>query len=181
MDTQSTEAATDMPLYTGTKTIRARPLSRGDYNDYRGWKPPKGEDQSEPGYLVEYTDGGKPNDDRHEGYISWSPADVFERAYMRNPDRFDFGEAVRRLRIGHPVSRAGWNGKGMFLYYVPENTYDAQTKVAQQHFGKSVPYRGYIAMKTAQGDVVPWVASQSDVLADDWIEGPNEELAELSA
>lgn len=68
-------------LYTGTKTVLARPLNRQAYVDYRGWILPAGEDAAEEGYLVEYTDGGKPNDPRHAGYISWSPKDVFERAY----------------------------------------------------------------------------------------------------
>lgn len=56
-------------------------MTRGEYNDYRGWQYPEGEDQTVVGYLVEYEDGGKANDSRHAGYISWSPADVFERAY----------------------------------------------------------------------------------------------------
>lgn len=68
-------------LYIGTKTLKAWPKTRGEYNAYRGWAPPDGENQGEPGYLVEYTDGGKGNDPRHAGYISWSPADVFEKAY----------------------------------------------------------------------------------------------------
>ena len=68
-------------FYTGTKTLKAWPMSRGEYNAYRGWSAPEGEDQSTLGYLVEYTDGGKPNDERHAGYISWSPAEVFDAAY----------------------------------------------------------------------------------------------------
>lgn len=71
-----------MPLYRGTKEVRARPMTRGEYNAYRGWAPPAGEDQDVGGYLVEYTDGlGQPSDPRHAGYISWSPHDVFEAAY----------------------------------------------------------------------------------------------------
>lgn len=71
----------DMPVYQGTKTLKARPMTRGEYNRYRGWHAPVDEDLSERGYLVEYTDGGKGNDPRHAGYISWSPADVFEKTY----------------------------------------------------------------------------------------------------
>ena len=68
-------------LYEGTKRLYARPMSRGDYNAYRGWQAPADEDPTDEGYLVEYADGGKPNDPRHVGYISWSPKDVFERSY----------------------------------------------------------------------------------------------------
>jgi hypothetical protein len=69
--------------YSGTKTLTAWPMTRGAYNDYRTWTPPAGEDQTTAGYLVEYADGGAPNDSRHAGYISWSPADVFEKSYRR--------------------------------------------------------------------------------------------------
>lgn len=72
--------------YTGTKTLFAWPLTRGDYNKYRSWAPPKDEDQTTPGYLVEYEADGKPNDERHAGYISWSPADVFESTYHEVQD-----------------------------------------------------------------------------------------------
>lgn len=81
---------------------------------------------------------------------------------------FSFGVALKALQYGLKVARAGWNGKGMFLYHVPANTYPAATKIAFDHFGESVPYGAYIAMKTAQNNVVPWLASQTDILADDW-------------
>lgn len=68
-------------LYEGTKRLHATPMNRGDYNAYRGWQVPADEDPADEGYLVEYVDGGKPNDSRHAGYISWSPKDVFERSY----------------------------------------------------------------------------------------------------
>lgn len=70
-----------MQAYSGTKQLFAKPMTRGEYNAYRRWASPPDEAQSVDGYLVEYVDGGKPNDERHAGYISWSPADVFERSY----------------------------------------------------------------------------------------------------
>lgn len=72
-------------LYEGTKRLLAQPMTRGAYNQYRGWEMPAGENPADPGYLVEYQDGGKPNCPRHAGYISWSPADVFERSYKEVP------------------------------------------------------------------------------------------------
>lgn len=68
-------------LYEGTKRLHATPMTRGEYNAYRGWENPASENPADGGYLVEYQDGGKANDSRHAGYISWSPADVFERTY----------------------------------------------------------------------------------------------------
>lgn len=68
-----------------------------------------------------------------------------------------FGGALALLKSGKRVSRSGWNGKGMWLeLQVP----DAGSKM-------SLPY---IYMKTAQDDLVPWLASQTDVLAEDWVE-----------
>jgi len=83
-----------------------------------------------------------------------------------------FGEAIEALKAGKRVARAGWNGKGMFLYYVPAASYPAQRNKFGTMAGvfpdDMVPYCAYIAMKTAQNNVVPWLASQTDVLADDW-------------
>jgi hypothetical protein len=82
----------------------------------------------------------------------------------------NFGDAVASLKSGKRVARNGWNGKGMFLYYVPEGSYPARTDIAKQEWGEDglVPYQAYIAMKTIQGTVVPWLASQTDILSEDW-------------
>lgn len=83
---------------------------------------------------------------------------------------YDFGEAVNLLKRGYKVARKNWNGKGMFVYYVPPGTYAPCTRIAQQLVNKDglVGYRDYIALKTVDGLVVPWVASQTDILAEDW-------------
>lgn len=73
-----------MYQYTGTKTLKAKTMTLGEYNQYRGWQIPENEDPYQQGYLVEYLDGGNPNDDRHSGYISWSPKDVFDRTYHQS-------------------------------------------------------------------------------------------------
>jgi hypothetical protein len=72
--------------YIGTKRVIATPMNRADYNAYRGWTLPADENGADDGFLVEYVDGGKANDSRHAGYISWSPADVFYRAYQPAPE-----------------------------------------------------------------------------------------------
>ena len=83
-----------------------------------------------------------------------------------------FGDAIQAMKEGLRVARSGWNGKGMFLYYVPENKYPASRNEHGTMVGvfedDMVPYGAYIAMKTAQNNVVPWLASQTDVLAEDW-------------
>lgn len=80
----------------------------------------------------------------------------------------NFGEALEAVKEGKLIAREGWNGKNMYLYHVPANTYPTVTDVARKEFGDYVPYGAYIAMKTAQNNVVPWLASQTDVLAEDW-------------
>ena len=156
--------------YIGTKLVVARPMTRGEYNSYRGWEMPADEDPQEPGYLVEYRDGGKPNDPRHNGYISWSPQEVFDKSY-RTANALTFGHALEAMKAGHRVTRTGWNGKGQFVYYVPAASYPVQTGAAKAHFGEGtlVPYRAYLALKTTSGDVATWTPSCSDVLAEDWI------------
>jgi len=66
-----------------------------------------------------------------------------------------FGEAIEGMRRGYRVTRAGWNGKGMWT----------AIQVPDEHSKMTLPY---IYMRTAQGDLVPWLASQADMLASDW-------------
>ena len=155
--------------YIGTKVIHARPMTRQAYNDYRGWQLPDNEDGADDGYLVEYVDGGKANDPRHAGYISWSPKDVFERAY-RPVENMSFGLAIEALKAGKKVARAGWNGNGMFLFLVPGSTFKVNRPPLMGIYpeGTEIYYCPHIDMKTADGKVVPWLASQTDVLAEDW-------------
>jgi hypothetical protein len=71
----------------------------------------------------------------------------------------NIGEAVAALRDGKKVARSGWNGKNMYLeLQVP----DANSKMTL----------AYVYMRTAQGDLVPWLCSQTDLLAEDWEDAP---------
>jgi hypothetical protein len=159
-----------MQKFIGTKQLMARKMTRGGYNAYRGWAIPANENPEDCGYLVEYLDGGAPNHPDHEGYISWSPADVFERAY-RSISGLTFGQAVEALKVGQKVAREGWNGKGMFLFLVPGSQFQVNRPPLLGIYpeGTTINYHPHIDMKTAQDTVVPWLASQTDVLADDWM------------
>jgi len=68
--------------YIGTKIIQAEPMTRLAYNELRGWTVPADENPADDGYLVEYLDGGKPNVLGFAGYVSWSPKEQFEKAYI---------------------------------------------------------------------------------------------------
>lgn len=103
--------------------------------------------------------------------------DIFEATYEREkgtpPDArtgHNFGYAIAALKNGHRVARAGWNGKGMFVYYVPASAYPAQTGVAKSYFGEDalVPYNAYLAIKNVGETVSTWVPSVNDVLSEDW-------------
>jgi len=161
-----------MKAYIGTKLINAKPMTLGNYNLFRGWELPEGEKGLDEGYLVEYLDGGKANTSEYEGYVSWSPKNVFEKAYKASGE-LSFGAAIELMKQGNKVARKGWNGKGMFIFYVPENAYPAsgnKNGTLVGHFENDlVPYNAYIAMKTAQDTVVPWLASQSDIIMEDWV------------
>ena len=82
----------------------------------------------------------------------------------------DFGYAVKMMKDGKRVSRIGWNGKGMFLFLVKG---ESVTRAIEDCYGNPSTKGTHkvldaIYMHTAQGDLVPWLASQTDVLAEDW-------------
>lgn len=152
-----------MNTYIGTKIVRAKPMNRLTYDALRGWAVPADENPMDEGYLVEYADGGQPNHKDFVGYISWSPKAQFENAY-RNTTGLTFGMAIEALKMGLKVSRAGWNGKGMWLGLHREGGV-----FTREECGTELTYRDYIAMKTVDDQLVPWTASQTDVLCEDWM------------
>lgn len=133
-----------MEQFIGTKIIRARPMLLGDYNNHRGWGIPEDEDPMREGYNVRYSDD----------YQSWSPKEVFEKAYRRTND-MNFGLAIEAMKMGKRVARRGWNGKDMFL----------RIQAPDKNSFMSLPY---IYMRPVGGGLVPWLASQTDMLSDDW-------------
>lgn len=153
-----------MENYIGVKEIKAQPMNRKEYNDYRGWEVPEDENPNDKGFLVEYLDGGQSNHPSHEGYVSWSPKDVFERAY-RKTSGMTFGLAIEAMKKGHRVARKGWNGKNMWLILVDKDEYEIE---AYKYFNANDRI-GFIAMKTADNKIVPWLASQTDMLSEDWV------------
>ena len=72
-----------MDFYIGTKQIKARPMTRGEFVEYtNGYGYRENEKPEGEGYLVEYLDSPNSNHPDHECYISWSPREVFEAAYI---------------------------------------------------------------------------------------------------
>ena len=156
-----TDSTMAISTYAGTKQVRAHKMTRGEHNDMRGWELPDDEDGSDPGYLVEYLDGGAPNHADFEGYISWSPAEPFERAYRR-ADGLPFGLALELAKQGRKIARGDWFERGVCVIVVPAGRWVAPGGV------EFLEGRPWLALATAEGRYTPWVASQTDLLADDW-------------
>lgn len=77
-----------------------------------------------------------------------------------------FGEAVTAMKAGSKVCRAGWNGKGMFLFLIAQDAWGFECDVEGVDGFSTCPF---ICMKTADNKLVPWLSSQTDVISDDWI------------
>ena len=137
-----------MQQYLGVKLISAEPEER------------KVNDVTEQGYRIVYEDG----------YRSWSPKDVFEKAY-RPITGLTFGLAVEAAKQGSKIARAGWNGKNMFVFLVPGSVFKVSRPPLLNIYalGTEIKYSAHLDMKTADGSIVPWLASQADVLAEDWM------------
>lgn len=83
---------------------------------------------------------------------------------------FNFSFALQYIKNNKRVRRAGWNGKNMFIFLVPGSTFTVNRPPLLGIYpeGTVIEYHAHIDMKTAQGYVVPWLASQADLLANDW-------------
>jgi hypothetical protein len=88
-----------------------------------------------------------------------------------NNNMMTFSQALAHLKIGNTVNRIGWNGKNMFLFLVPGSTFKVNRPPLLSIFeeGTEVNYHSHIDMKTATGDIVPWLPSQADLLQEDWV------------
>lgn len=135
----------------GVKIVNAEPMTREAFEAKHGRNV--GGDKHGEGYEVTY----------EGGYQAWSPEDVFDAAY-RPIDGMTFGLAIEALKMGKKVARRGWNGKGIFI----------ELQVPDQYSKMSSPYI-FIDTTGLQSDNpdaprsrVPWLASQTDTLAEDW-------------
>jgi len=81
-----------------------------------------------------------------------------------------FSEALERIKQGEKVCRSGWNGKGMFIFLVGGSTFQVNRAPLLGIYpeGTEINYHAHVDMRTADGQIVPWLCSQTDLLADDW-------------
>ena len=95
---------------------------------------------------------------------------IYKFHYKAGKVMFTISVALEELKAGNKVARKGWNGANQFIWYVPPGSYPARMEAIKGYFpDDKVPYGGYLALKNAQGQVVPWLPSQGDLLAEDWI------------
>ena len=146
-----------MQKYIGTKIIEAVPAIRKGGKVYEeGWPIPKSMDPTEEGYKVRYPDG----------YESWSPKDVFEEAY-RPTDCMSFGLAIEAMKKGKKVARRGWNGKNQHIELATRISYMTAEGVFMNVEHEAIGNKA-IAFCGTSGVQMGWLASQADMLADDW-------------
>lgn len=151
-----------MKQYIGSKIVNAEPAWRVTDGQNRmilrkDDRVPCG-DLVEDGYKVVY----------EGGYESWSPKEVFEAAYRRT-DGLSFGLALEAAKKGKRIARKGWNGKGMYVFLADVADLHTDADLGGLE-GKNVTVRDCFAMKCADDSICPgWLASQTDMLADDWM------------
>lgn len=85
---------------------------------------------------------------------------------MRVVKLMSFSMALEAMKRGECVNRLGWNGKGMYIYITSAKIVKRQ--IFQGHGPDPLVNSKFIVMCTASGSIIPWLASQSDLLADDW-------------
>lgn len=159
-------ATNQIPQYVRMHQVGAAPMTKGDFHSRVKNDPQmlSAEEAGQEGYVVHYPDG----------YVSWCPKAQFEAA-GRPIDGMTFGMAIEAMKRGRRVARKGWNGKGMYLWLLPA----AEVKkewckdprlIEAMGERDTLPCLGAIRMFTATREVLTgWLASQTDMLAEDWM------------
>lgn len=151
-----------MKQYIGTKLIEAEPAYRCTDGSGKVVITTRPEEafpnypSIEDGYRVRYLDG----------YVSWSPKAVFEEAY-RPTTGMSFGLAIEAAKKGHRISRAGWNGKGQYVEIAAGISYVGPDGEIVNAEHDAIGNRA-LAFVGTSGVQMGWLASQADMLADDW-------------
>lgn len=146
-----------MKKYVGTRMIEARPINRGEYNIYRGWTIPADENPNDDGYLIKYSDG----------YEHWAPKKQFEDTY-HDCNGMPFSIALDLLKRGYKVAREGWNGKKQYIELATGISYTNNRNDVINCEHKNIGNKA-IAFVGTSGVQMGWLASQADMLAEDWV------------
>lgn len=135
-----------MQTYIGVKIVQAEPAESKEGKE---------------GFRVIY----------EEGYESWCPKEVFLK-HNRPTDDLPFSFALEAAKQGKKISRRGWNGKGQYVFLLPDFVFtrdDFREIPALQGEARDITFWGSFCIMTSFGKVqVGWLATQSDMQADDW-------------
>ena len=113
------------------------------------------------GYIVFYADG----------YVSYSPQKAFEEGYTIKPKMMSFGEAIHELKAGRRVARAGWNGLNQFVFLVKAVELQNSLRYGYGEYLGEPVVKDTLAIKTTTNEIqIGWLASQTDMLAEDWLD-----------
>ena len=167
MNKDTLKEITTVTLF-GSRFVVAYPMTRLQYNSLRGWDLPSDENGDDEGFMIENLTNAKPNTDFAEGYISWSTK---EQVFLefRETGNFPFGMAIEALKMGHKVQRSGWNGKDMYLVILDPARDNLMTlSIECIEAKRELALQPFIVMKTVDNTYVPWLASQTDMLAEDY-------------
>lgn len=148
---------------SNVRLIQAQPMTRLEYNQIRGWEMPKDENPDDPGYMVVNPAVTQRNVPGYEGYVSWLPEQAFNEQYRS--ESFLYSQALALLKAGKSLMRTGWNGKNMCIFYVSGQDIAKGTGYGYGQYEGEPDWHGFIAMKTTDNKLVPWLASQTDMLA----------------
>ena len=131
-----------MKTYIGVKMVQAEPEVKDGVQ----------------GYKVVYAEPDRPE------YISWCPADVFER-HNRETAAMPFSHALEAVKQGKKIARNGWNGKNMWVRFMPRTELPLNVPLTHPLLVIEYP-EGHPAC--LDGSCIPWLASQTDMLSEDW-------------
>lgn len=155
-------------MYVATKAVHAEEMTYSDYCALRGVFVAPTHSGAEEGYLTQCI---------ATKVVEWMSKEQFEKSY-RTMEGLSFGMAIEAAKKGMKIARSGWNGKGMWvsischesMKVKSENFWNSNNKQYAEENGGFATVLPSFTMKTATGEIqMGWLASQSDMLAEDWI------------
>lgn len=142
-------------IVIGAFMATARPMTRQEYNDERGWTVPADENPNDAGYVLATINPLKPVD----SHISWVPEQMYKDSYIEN-GALNFGQAWNAvMKHGCTIQRKGWNGKGLLASVSGVDLANAEENSDSITAGIIV---------YPNGDTSLWVPSPTDLVATDW-------------
>lgn len=155
-----------MKTYIGTKIIKAKPATMAEAQAIKSGIPVEDSKKmfrnsgtkDQDGYVVEY----------ENGYISWSPKEAFEKAYRAVNEGMPFGSAIELMKKGCKVKRQGWNGKNQYIELASAISYTNPVGEVVNSEHAAIGNKA-IAFVGTSGVQMGWLASQADMLAEDWL------------